>query len=131
VFKVDIRGDGLCELRFDTKLNILAAHCHHPDHGPKCRVHRTLNKSDVRSRGAQGRPAGFLLAWMKCAGDYPTQGAHHEISKRGMLVHSLSFEARREAREWATSRYPDFAAFLDTHEARRVEGDPIEPADVC
>jgi hypothetical protein len=133
VFLVDIRGDGLCELRYDTKLNILSAHRNLPSHGRQCRVNRTLNASTHRSRAAQGRPAGFLLAWLKCAAEHGSQAEHHKIaSDRRTVVPSLSFTARSEARARAKARYPDLAAFLEVHEAEKAAAtDPDEPADLC
>lgn len=71
---VDIRGDGKAMLKYDTKLHILSAHCNHTDHGPHCRVNRTLKPRD--SNPAQGRPLGLLMAWLNFADAYATKGTH-------------------------------------------------------
>ena len=73
-YDVDARGDGQSFLKLDTKLNILAAHCRHPDHGNKCRMNKTLKAR--ASKPAQGRPIGFLIAWLQCAGDFESQQLH-------------------------------------------------------
>lgn len=59
VFKCDVRGDGLPLLRFDTKLNKLAAHCKHPLHGNLCRMGRGL---DERA----GMDAGSFFMFLLC-----------------------------------------------------------------
>jgi hypothetical protein len=88
-----------------------------------------LNPSAVLSRASQGRPAGTLLAWLKCAADFPDQASHNKaLNDRHILLPSLSFAARAEARAWAETHHPEFAAFLAAHEAPQ-RGDHPEPAD--
>ena len=73
-YSVDIRGDGCAVLKHDTVRGILSAHCRHPDHGRLCRVQFKLTGNPRKP--AQGRPVGALMAWLACAGDFLTQGAH-------------------------------------------------------
>ena len=80
-FDVDVRGDGLCVFKYDTQLNILAAHCRLPAHGRDCRVNRTLEEGKTAAAAARGRPLGFLVAWLRCAEQFATQQEHHDISK--------------------------------------------------
>lgn len=130
-YYVDVRGDGLCFLKHDARLQILSAHCRHPSHGNLCRVNRTL-----RTRGtkpAQGRPGGMLLAWLACAGDFPDQTSHHQAAAGGTQAggaEPLSFATRSKWRAWAAQHAPAFSVFLAEHEA---EGntDGQEPEGLC
>ena len=62
--QVNVRNDGgsWCEFKYDTKERYIAAHCKHPDHGPHCRLNRTV-KINLNNPN-QGRPAGLELAWL-------------------------------------------------------------------
>lgn len=127
---VDVRGDGLCYIKHDERLQILSAHCRHPNHGALCRVNRTLR---TRPRNdAQGKPVGFLLAWMACADDYADQASHHAIAAQARVagVEALSFENRSSWREWARVHSPGL-----TELAARVEaggaGTGEEPEGLC
>ena len=62
--QVNVRNDGgsWCEFKYDTKERYIAAHCKHPDHGPHCRLSRTV-KINLNNPN-QGRPAGLELAWL-------------------------------------------------------------------
>ena len=105
-FRVDVRGDELCLLRHDTKLNILSAHCNHQDHGSLCRVNRTLNANPRKD--AQGRPLGFLLVWLSQADQYGSQDDHHRSSTalHASADQKYSYAERARWRAWLTDSYP-------------------------
>ena len=105
-YHVDIRHDGgLAHFKHDTVRGILAMHCGHPRHAKTCRVNRTLTARDAKP--AQGRPAGFLLAWAACAGDYddasPAKAAqaHQAIANppQNAVEPKLDFAHRQEAQQ--------------------------------
>ena len=68
---------GWGELRYDTRLHILSAHCRHDEHGT-CRLNRTCQPG---RRESQGSPLGFLLVWLKAchakhAGEFVDRESH-------------------------------------------------------
>lgn len=86
----------------------VAAHC--ARHGALCRVNRAL----VRRKGpageaggrceAQGRPVGFLIAWLKAADlpEFSTKAQHRELASSIFADHdAISFDRRVEARTLA------------------------------
>ena len=126
-FVVDVRGDGLCLLKYDTKLHILAARCRFPAHGNNCRANRTANGNDLVQQ--QGRPLGFLLAWMLNAHRYPDQKQHSTASTdklRGSKPH-FSHDERKRLREWFVATYPVNAAALAKIERKVRKGESQEP----
>jgi hypothetical protein len=136
----DIRGDGAGVLKWDSKLNILSAHCRHKDHGRNCRLNRTLKESDKND--AQGRPVGLLLAWLKCGsdkefalgldGDVKAAALKHMAITRGHhkdIAPQLSPVRRVQARRWALGN-EDLQAFINERERKKRIGEPDEP-DRC
>ena len=109
-FKVDVRGDGrqlpyIKHYTDDKGTNQLGAHCRHPDHGSECRVNRTVKEG--ASKPAQGRPLGFLLAWLKCANDFTGADGkerHMQIARSPYCLFDdrLTFIKRSEMRAWAS-----------------------------
>ena len=107
------RGERLLgTLVFNKNSGSLDAHCEL--HGPRCRVNRTLNESATRP--AQGRPLGFLLAWLFAteAGDVFACQREHFQSRLGKLPwsHLYTFEVRAAARDWLEAD-PEWALWLD------------------
>ena len=131
----DIRGDGKAMLKYDTQLRILSAHCRDPNHGPRCRVNRTLRGGD--SNPAQGRPAGLLMAWLACSGDpefsKPTQKAsalaHMSISRgeERLIAPQLNPVRRVQGRRWILDNNVNLQKFLEKHEREPRHGEPAEP----
>ena len=72
-----------------------------------------------RSQGYQGRPLGFLAAWLRqpCRGDAQLH--------RQVVVVGISLSERREARS-ALEGQPDYLAFA-SHERPLREGEDAEP----
>ena len=54
------------------------AECRNPAHGKRCRSTRSAHEGRKR---AQGRPLGFLAAWVLQAMDFPTAQAHQRNCK--------------------------------------------------
>ena len=125
-YPADIRGDGLAEFRHDTLRNILALHCHHPSHGSRCRLNRVLYGSTRKP--AQGRPVGLMLAWARCADQYPDQKSHSRASMfpHILIEENLNYSAREAARMWAKSQ-PHLVAMMDNLERKREPGEGEEP----
>ena len=133
-FKVDIRGDGLAVLKYDTQLGILSAHCRDPAH-KDCRVNRVLRGGP--NNPAQGRPAGFLLAWIQCSCDpafkRPTAKAsaqaHMAISRGAarLVAPQLNPVRRVQARRWILDNCADLTKFLEEKERLQRHGEPFEP----
>ena len=128
---VDVRGDGKCHLRYDTKLKILSAHCCSEAHGDRCRMNRTCNASASISREGQGRPLGALLAWMatECESQSPSQ-REHSLASQSPYYHAepgLRPEVRARWRQWLYDQYPEVALEVSELERPRRDGEPEEP----
>ena len=106
----DMRGDGRSVLKWDSKQNILAAHCQ--VHGQYCRLNRTLKPNPRKP--AQGRCGGFWLAWLACARDYPDQYSHHEAALADLapFVEKVDLAHRETARGWACENSAELVEFL-------------------
>lgn len=80
------------------------------------------------SRWWQGRPVGFLVAWLRAQARYTSRGEHFALPKDAS---ALTFEARRAAREWlATSAGlspADLEALLAVDRPQRPEEPGPEP----
>jgi hypothetical protein len=126
-FEVDVRGDSLPVLKYDTKLNILSAHCRHPSHGRLCRLNRTL-KENARDRD-KGRPLGLLLAWIAIAGEFSTVQEHMQVARLPdvYIDERLSFANRKKWRLWLGDNDPvKYAAIQGLERNQRVAED-VEP----
>ena len=135
VFDVDIRRDGRCQFRHDTQRFFIAAHCRHPAHGPNCRANRQYRAHPRAPRVSpwQGRPGGTLLAWLKCADEFPDAASHQAILKRDQCVISphLTQYKRSKWRAWCERKCPEFANFLREHEREPWPGEGVEPELPC
>ena len=117
VFQVGAFGS----LRYDTSLRILAAHCSCGCHGV-CRMNRTVKPA--ARRGEQGRPLGFLLAWLlaphKYPATFPDRASHAELAVPNGTYSDhrvVSYEERCRLRAWART-LPDLEPiFLEGLEA--------------
>lgn len=131
-YPADIRGDGRAVLKHDRQLNIMAAHCRHALHGDECRVNRTLNHR--ANRPASGRPAGFLLAWLAMADDFPDQKSHHAASlmRSAQVDERLNWQARQACRDWLNVEAPaETREFVADVEADLGEEQDREPLGLC
>ena len=103
---------------YNAKKNDLIAECRSPGH-EKCRKHRTC-KPGVREQ--QGRPIGFLAAWLKRRAGFHTHVTHLQVGW-------ISKEDRDAARAAFEAMGPDALALLQYERPLRP-GEGREP-DVC
>ena len=122
---------------FNINANSLDAHCCRHEGNPKlhCSVNRTVSGAASTGVGhaAQGRPLGFLVAWLRCACQFeagPTGRDPHFQARlgstggSGFLASGASAE-RQAAREWVRNS-PDMQA-LAAKERPLRDGEPEEP----
>ena len=101
----------------DMDAESLAVHC---SAHPQCRLNRSVRRG---KRDCQGRPVGFLIAWMRAAERFPDQKSHLAFSRRAARGdEALSFERRQQDREWARQQ-PTLAGVFEfeKHGARPGE----------
>lgn len=108
--------------------SVLSAHClwrdpsGSDDDGPVhglCRLDRTVKPSDGRPQ--QGRPVGFLVAWLWRSSAHPDRASHFADRLGGRI----SLAERQAARAWAESA-PTMAFPLSVERPRRA-GEEAEP----
>ena len=100
-------------------------------------MNRTVIRSDIASRAAQGRSVGFQLAWLRAAQErpdlFPDQESHHKLKLRDARCSPcLAYDVRRGLRAEASSM-PALAPIFDEvspFEGRRRAGECPEPADL-
>jgi hypothetical protein len=82
------------------------AHCWcHPNAKPECKTDKSAKPG--RPGTAQGRPLGFLFAWLLlgCCADCSDRELHCGAKKAGgEFACFLDYDTRLEAREWASSK---------------------------
>ena len=125
VWDADIRADGLAKMKYEESTFQITAHCNLPSHGRLCRLRRSVLPG---KNLAQGRPGGFLLAWLKCAGEYPSQAAHQAMGQKAVvrIQPNLSFDTRALCRAWSESQAAMKAA-LEELEMKKAEAENEEP----
>ncbi len=120
----------LGEIKWGAANSTLSAHClwcnaalgeEVPSHG-LCRLDRTTRPS--LTRPAQGRPLGFLVAWLRRAPFHETREAHFDDRLGGVI----DLAERQAARAWAEAT-PGMAEPLSKERDRRP-GEGPEP-DLC
>lgn len=115
--KWEIDGFGILVLNEHKGLS-LAAHCA----GCRVRVNRTLMRSGQRNP-AQGRPLGFLVAWLWARG-FPCDSGGHRALRDNAAATAVSYEQRARARQWIQDRSAYFQRILDLERPRDAdEGD--------
>lgn len=104
------------------KKDTFVADCDMHGRNPKCCRTRTAREA-INKKGPQGRPLGFLYAFLKHHGgpDITTPGQHYELSK------GLSFDVRRQARA-ELAALAGVQQLLSMERAARPDEGP-EPAD--
>lgn len=107
-------------LTYYPKKRVFVADCDKHGRQPKCCRTRTANGA-ANGRGAQGRPLGFLLAYLEHHGgpEVATPEAHYKVAQ------SLTLAQRAAARA-AFAAVPGSAAFLAQERPQR-EGEGAEP----
>ena len=118
-------------------LGRLDAHCGfegtHKNKINPCRLGRTCTEAPSR-RGAQGRPLGFLLAWLNVAHKYGDDKRHKNGTKAAQMCvadyDNLSFEVRNKWRMWLNEQTSQ--EFVDLREKERDAriGESSEPAEL-
>ena len=101
------------------------------NHGPLCRLNRTLKPS--LKRECQGRPLGLLVAWAMCSEDYLTQQDHIAASQRPLsfFTEKLDFLRRQQARFEFDARFPDASAWVaQLPERPTYPGEGPEPVEM-
>ena len=112
-------GAILGELKIKPGTNDVFATCFCANHWPKCVKTKTLNSSDRRPH--QGRPVGFLAAWIRDGQSCDTASSHNRA-----CIPSLA--SRRAARQIVTAEL-NFQDFASKERAVR-DGEGSEPEDV-
>lgn len=123
-------------IKWNSNAESLDAHCSaHRGGRLNCVINRTTTDGSVRNRTSQGRPLGFLVAWLRCGGCFPTgpasRVAHFDARRgKGAFAHigDGTSTARRAARAWLNSA-PHMQTLLGCERARRP-GEPDEPPDL-
>lgn len=124
----DDDGTYLGCLKWGEQDQILCAHCLYregeentgpPMHG-LCRANRTV-KPTIGARQWQGRPIGFLIAWLRLARLHACRSKADHVA----MQRDISFEDRLVARHWAVST-PSMAEALMKERPQRDDED-IEP----
>ena len=111
----ELPGHGV--IRYHLSKNAFEARCE--KHG--CVLTRTSNPS--KGRGSQGRPCGFLAAWLQMPGT--SKEAHMQKSQ----WRTLSLEERREARRSMAGLAT--GTHLLNFEREKWEGEQSEPEDIA
>ena len=112
---VDVPGG---ELSFYRGRQVMIAQCRRLGHTSECKRERTVRPG---RRPGQGRPVGFLLAWLA--------SGEHEVDKAGHLSHKHFEHAERAdcRRDFLDGGAE--AQELASHERAPVEGEGQEPLD--
>lgn len=115
------------------------AHCsRHAGNRLDCAVNRTvtgsLAKTNSLNRSAQGRPLGFLIAWLRCGVDFEAgpagRDAHHAVRLAKEPYTFLADGtgcARLAARTWAMGPGRALMQPLSDVERLKRAGEPEEP----
>lgn len=118
---LSVPGCGL--IRFLPGQNVLVAVCDHPGHGD-CRRQKTLASSSTGTqRGlGQGRPLGFLCAWLRQQMDHDDRERHVRFNP--------SFDQRKLARQWLVTNVAEASSFSQQHERACRAGEDAEPKSI-
>lgn len=105
------------EIRYYSGIRRFAAWCHIEAHGRRCRREKVAYGG---RHGAQGRPLGFLMAWLATGENYEGQAEHmgYEIA--------IGFEARRVGRATLADIGGSEMLFAHERPAREGEDEPFE-----
>jgi hypothetical protein len=115
----------------------LDAHCDHDDHKdePKnaCRFGRSYTTDSTGRPTPQGRPLGYLIAWLMLGGTKRNRGHHCDMTKARFQTPSdleqLSFDVRAAARAQFADK-PEYAALFGLERRPRI-GEGPEPQGLC
>ena len=117
-FEIKSEGRRVGFLSYNARSNVLTARCA-LDHGD-CRKQRTCKGADRVS--SQGRPIGFLTAWLLDGSSFPDSKSHVHQSAAGQALAN-----RTRGRELFMS-HPGSQLFA-RHERAQRPGEPVEPVD--
>ena len=113
---------GYGELRYNSNTNTVRAFCSCAAHAQPCSKQRTLLGG---KRQGQGRPLGYLVAWLRDQDNHTSKDEHVWLSG----VHN-NFDLRLKARQ-DFSALPGARAWLDKERARTAEEPHEEPSVVA
>lgn len=125
--KREIYKDGrlVGELAFNHVGTNLNAHCHHPAHAVRGNCHTDRLVTGGRRPG-QGRPLGFLVAWLLEQGAHEDKESHQQM--KSVLGSAAGFVQRQQARQWLREQGTFDDLFALERPRRDAEGS--EP-EVC
>ena len=111
------------EIKYYSRARRFSAFCNQMSHGDRCRRERTANAS--RSGiGGQGRPLGYLVAWL-------SRGHQHETQQEHMNCEDCEVAISLEDRSAARERLQQTLGFegLFAGERPRRDGEDDEPLE--
>ncbi len=117
---------------YNAKANSLDAHCLRHKGNPT--LHCVVNRTVAEGRKqAQGRPLGFLVAWLRCACRFehgPAGRDHHFLARlgstKGMEFLAIGTSAERQAARAWVKHAPEMRPLVE-RERPPHEGEPEEP----
>ena len=117
---VTVVAVGDCTISYYPRSENFVAVCRHEHAVTACKVARP--RREAKSNPAQGRPLGFLVAWLLGGANSDTPGLYK-------LGNKLSLERRKQARS-ALKQIEGSADLFTNERPRRVEaGEDSEPED--
>jgi hypothetical protein len=107
------------DLRYNVRTNTIVAHCKFEVHGD-CRKNRTCSGGRVGGLGGQGRPIGFLMAWLQRQDQHECRQTHVHVPA------NLVTHADRVAGRHLFMTLPGAQEFSQHERAKRPD-EPDEP----
>ena len=123
MLQVRIDGRNYGSIRYNPRFQTFTAHCEHKTHTDcgSCRKQRSA-LAGSKAKAGQGRPLGYLTAWLLAAEDFPDNSTHvHEF-------HGAPLDHRIEARR-KLMLLPGSEAFA-SYERAREPGEEVEPRSI-
>ena len=115
------------ELVWNDAMTSLNAHCPNAAHCTQGHCHTDRSLTDGRKAG-QGRPLGFLLAWLFEHAACATKDLHQDLKKS--LGQAFGLQKRRDARDWARAQGGAYDELFGKERPRR-DGEPDEPDSIA
>ena len=115
------------ELVWNDAKTSLNAHCSNAAHCTTSHCHTDRVLTDGR-RAGQGRPVGFLLAWLFEHAEHATKNLHQDLKKT--LGQAAGWQKRRDARAWARAQGGTCDELFGI-ERPRHDGEPDEPDTIA
>jgi hypothetical protein len=119
-------GEILGQFVFDVQRKKLNAHCHQAAHAllsQTCHMDRTCEGSGLRTRSGQGRPLGFLAAWLLRGPKCSVKELHSNLKK---TLGTRTFQEERLAARQYLKQFPEFQILFELERPPR-DGEGEEP----